>query len=331
MVIIERLKCYLRANPFYKRYLQTRVNDMRYFFRSCKYYVKYYSFKYDKKVSGNTLYFIIDPEIKHPGLADRYKAIVGCYFIARQNGFDFKIIFETPFSLHDYLDENQCKWFADRQALSFSLRNSCVIAYNGGGKIPRLRRSVKQYHVYSYIGYDILETNRIPEYKKRWGELYNALFKPKDLIIKRMVDTGFVKDEYIAVHLRFVNALEHFEEDHFNDLSEAKKENLIQRCLAGIEAIRRQNENVPLLVFSDSRFFLNRVKELPVHVLDGAIGHISFVCNEEAVIKTFVDFYMIGNARRVYIIQAPEMYSTVYSYYAALAGYKEVIPFPLYS
>ena len=329
MIMIERIKCYLRANWFYKKYLQTRVNDMRYFVRSCKYYVKYYSFKYDKAVTGHTLYFIIDPEIRHPGLADRYKAIVGCYFIAQQNGFDFKIIFETPFSLHNYLDENQCKWYADRQALSFSLRNSRVIAYNGGGKIPRLRRSVKQYHVYSYIGYDMLETNRIPEAKKRWGELYNALFRPKELIIRRMAETGFVKDAYIAVHLRFVNALEHFEEDHFNDLSQTSREELIRRCLAGIEAIRKLNEDLPLLVFSDSRVFLDRVKTLPVHVLAGTIGHISFVHDEEAVIKTFVDFYMIGNAKRVYIIQAPELYSTVYSYYAALTGYKEAITFYL--
>ena len=325
MEIIERIKCFLRANTFYTKYLQTHVNDMRYFIRGCKYYVKYYSFKQDRKVTGHTLFFIIDPAIRHPGLADRFKAIVGCYYIAKLNGFDFKIIFETPFLLHDYLDENRCSWMADRQVLSFSLRNARVIAYNGGGKIPRLNRKVKQYHVYSYIGYDILETNRVPEYKKRWGELFNDLFIPKDVIMRRIAATGFAKDEYVAVHLRFVNALEHFERDHFNELTADQKENLIQRCLAGIRTIQRQHADKPLLVFSDSALFLKRVSELPVHTLDGAIGHISFDNNSETFVKTFLDYYMISYARHIYMVRASELYNSVYPYYAALSGNKEAI------
>jgi hypothetical protein len=296
---------------------------MRYFFRSCRYYVKYYSFRPDKTVTGHTLFFIIDPAIKHPGFADRLKAIVGCYYIAEQNGFDFKIIFETPFLLSDYLEVNQYNWLADRQALSYSLRNSRVIAYNGGGKIPRLKRSVKQYHVYSYIGYNILETNRIPDYKKRWGDLFNTLFRPKDFLLQRMADTGFRKDEYIAVHLRFVNALEHFEDDQFNVLPDAQKESLIQRCLTGIRTIQAQNKDLPALVFSDSLIFLNRVRELSLPVLDGPVGHISYKNDKEVVIKTFLDFYMIANARRIYVIRAPELYNSVYPSYAALTGYKD--------
>jgi hypothetical protein len=285
--------------------------------------VKFYSFKPDKTITGNTLFFIIDPAIKHPGLVDRFKAIVGCYFIAGQNGFDFKIIFETPFLLSDYLEVNQYNWIADRQALSYSLRNTRVIAYNGGGKIPRLKRSVKQYHVYSYIGYDILETNQIPAYRKRWGDLFNTLFKPQDFLLQRMGDTGFRKDAYNAVHIRFVNALEHFEKDHFNVLPDTQKESLIQRCLTCIRTIQAQNSDLPLLVFSDSLIFLNRVRELSLPVLDGPIGHISYHGGKEVVIKTFLDFYMIANARQIYVIQAPELYNSVYPCYAALIGYKD--------
>jgi hypothetical protein len=325
MDIIERIKCYLRANKYYKKYLQTRVNDMRYNYRSCRYYIKHYSFGKDKEVTGNTLYFIIDPAIKHPGLADRYKAIIGCYYISKINGFDFKIIYETPFYLNDYLDVNDYNWLSTRDDLSYSLKNSKIIPYNGGGKIPRLNKSVRQYHVYSYIGYDILETNRIQDYKILWGTLYNSLFKPKDIIIQRMKETGFEKNKYIAVHLRFVNALEHFEGDQFNVVSERKKEELIWRCFTGIRTIINDNEGMPVIVFSDSSVFLNRVKDLPVHVLDGQIGHISFNKEKDVTVKTFLDFYMISEARKVYVIHAPEMYATVYSYYAALVGYKDVI------
>jgi hypothetical protein len=325
MDIIERIKCYLRANKYYKKYLQTRVNDMRYNYRSCRYYIKYYSFRKDKEVIDNTLYFIIDPAIKHPGLADRYKAIIGCYYISKINGFDFKIIYETPFHLNDYLDVNEYNWLSTRSDLSYSLKNSRIIPYNGGGKIPRLNKSVKQYHVYSYIGYDILETNRIQDYKTLWGTLYNSLFKPKNFILREIKETGFEKNKYIAVHLRFVNALEHFEGDQFNTVPEKKKEELIQRCFAGIRSIIHANEGIPVIVFSDSGVFLNRIKELPVHVLDGKIGHISFNNEKEIMVKTFLDFYMISEARKVYVIHAPELYATVYSYYAALVGYKDVI------
>jgi hypothetical protein len=325
MEIIERIKFHLRKNPFYKKYLQTRVNDMRYFVRSCKYYLKWYSWKKDKEATGNTLYFIIDPEIKHPGLSDRYKAIIGCYYIAKQSGFDFKIVFETPFKLSDYLNENEQSWTAGFDELSYSLQNTRIIPYNGGGKVPRLNKKVKQYHVYSYIGYDILETNKIPNYKIEWGKLYNSLFTPKDFIRKEIQATGFEKNAYIAIHLRFVNALEHFEGEQFNTLSEANKEALIVRCLRQIKAIIGKNRGVSVIVFSDSQVFLKRVKELPVHVLDGKIGHVSFENEREVIIKTFLDFYMISSARQIYVIRAPEMYGTVFSYYAALTGQKEVI------
>lgn len=324
MAIIERIKCFLRANPYYKKYLQTHINDFRYFYRSCRYYVKYYSLRIDKTVTGNTLFFIIDPAIKHPGLADRLKAIVGCYYIATQNDFDFKIIFETPFILSDYLDVCQCNWLAGRADLSFSIRNTRVTAYNGGGKVPKLHRSVKQYHIYSYIGYDILETNRIPDYKKRWGVLFNELFKPKDFLLQQLRESGFTKNKYNAVHIRFVNALEHFEADFFNDLSASKKENLIQRCIAGLEILLNQDNQLPLLVFSDSRLFLNRARALPLHILDGPIGHISYDNKQETVTKTFLDFYMIAHARNVFVMHAPELYNSVYPFYAASAGYKEV-------
>ena len=67
--------------------------------------------------------------------------------------------------------------------------------------------------------------------------------------------------------------------------------------------------------------FLERVKVLPVIVLDGKVGHISFTENtHEVAMKTFVDFYAISKASRVIRILAPEMYNTVFSYYAAVLG-----------
>lgn len=328
MELFEKIKCVLRANPFYKRHCQTHVNNCRYWVRNMKYYRSYF-WRKDKEVNGHTIYFIIDPQITHPGLADRFKAIIGTYYIAKQNNFDFKIIFTYPFTLSDYLGYASQNWIASFDDLSYSFQNSRIIAYNGGGKVPILNKSIKQYHVYCYIGYDILETNQIGDYKAIWGKLYRELFQPTPLLEKALLNYAYLKEnQFIAIHLRFVNALEHFEGNQFNFLTPEQKEHLITRCISAIQDIINRNPEKQIVVFSDSNIFLTRIKkELPIHVLEGKIGHISFSGNEDIIVKTFIDFYMISKASHVIRILAPEMYGTVFSYYAALIGNKTCIDY----
>ena len=59
------------------------------------------------------------------------------------------------------------------------------------------------------------------------------LFKPSQALNECLNYCSLDSSGYVAVHLRFVNALENFEKDQFNSLTE-DKENLIQRCLKGI-------------------------------------------------------------------------------------------------
>ena len=151
MGYLEKIKYILRGSRYYRKYFQTTVNSLRYYFRDLHYYWQLYSFKKDREVSGNTLYFIIDPNIKHPGLVDRFKAIVGLFYVAKINGFDFKVIFNHPFKLEEYLSVNKYNWIANQSELSYSLQNVRLIPYNGSGKIPRLSKTIKQYHVYCYI------------------------------------------------------------------------------------------------------------------------------------------------------------------------------------
>ena len=161
MGYLEKIKYILRGSRYYRKYFQTTVNSLRYYFRNLHYYWQLYSFKKDREVSGNTLYFIIDPNIKHPGLVDRFKAIVGLFYVAKINGFDFKVIFNHPFKLEEYLSVNKYNWIANQSELSYSLQNVRLIPYNGSGKIPRLSKTIKQYHVYCYIGYDIISSNHV--------------------------------------------------------------------------------------------------------------------------------------------------------------------------
>ena len=294
MGYLEKIKYILRGSRYYRKYFQTTVNSLRYYFRNLHYYWQLYSFKKDREVSGNTLYFIIDP---------------------------FKVIFNHPFKLEEYLSVNKYNWIANQSELSYSLQNVRLIPYNGSGKIPRLSKTIKQYHVYCYIGYDIISSNHVLDAESVWRNLFLELFKPSQALNECLNCCSLDSSGYVAVHLRFVNALENFEKDQFNSLTEDKRENLIQRCLKGIRLIIDQNKNKQIVVFSDSKVFLERVKVLPVIVLDGKVGHISFTENtHEVAMKTFVDFYAISKACRVIRILAPEMYNTVFSYYAAVLG-----------
>ena len=327
--VLEYVKHTLRSNSFYKRHFQGRVNSLRYFVKDLKLYVRNYTWMKDREVEGNTVYFIFDPAQKHPGMTDRIKVIVCCYWIAKQNDFDFKVIYDQPHRLADYLAENEARWEADRSELSYSLRNSRLLSYNGSRPMPRLSKCVKQYHIYHYIGINLLINNHIPDASRIWSECFNELFKPSARLAEAYMETGLVPRQYAAVHLRFVNALEHFEDGFFNSIPPEQQQRLVERSLAALADIRLQCQDLPLYVFSDSNRFLNIAREAGYLTLDGQIGHISFTNDRDALIKAFLDSYAISQSASTYRVLGGHLYESTFPYYAALMGGKECINYKI--
>lgn len=274
----------------------------------------------------NVFYFIIDPCLKHPGLADTLKAIVSCYYIAKKNNYKFKIIYKTPFYLNTYLEENKIKWNADINELEYSIYNTKFFNYTGN-KIPQLKENC-QYHCYNYIGKDIFWHEE--EHIKIWFNLYNELFKPSNLIIKALKKLDFIDKEYVTVHLRFVNLLENFEKGDKSKLSIKEKEILIQKCKQQIFKIKEHHTKIPIVVLSDSATFLNEIKDLPVIILDASnISHICHSNNKNSILKTFIDFHIMINAKYNYKIRGCGLYNTAFSSYAAYSGGKNIIEIDL--
>ena len=263
-----------------------------------------------KLKKADTFFFVIDPRFNHPGLADRMKAIIACYNEAKKNGLHFKIVFKQPFVLEDYLHPTSIDndWVADFRDLEYSFFKTRFVDEKRGWHLSAT--SGCQYHCYNYTGDIIPEIFENTGYK--WHELYHELFTPNEEIVRAIHDTGMPPQSYCAIHLRFVNALEDFEEGHYNRLStESEKQLLIERCKAGIRKIIACNPHKKMLVFSDSKIFLHSLDELPVETLNpDTIGHICFNNNHEQVLKAFLDQYMISLASKVYMITAPEMYSS---------------------
>lgn len=285
--------------------------------------------KHSVECSHGSLYFIIDPNRRHPGLADRLKAIINLYNEAKFNGLKFKIIYKTPFCLEKFLTPalpNIIDWPADYNELIYSLTKTRLVNEHKEFHLKNVKPG-KQYQCYNYTG-DIIPY-KFENTGYKWHELFEELFKPNDEITRFINATGFQPRKYVAVQIRFVNAFDNFEKGFGNHIdNEEKRADLINRCHKAIKqiAIKSKKSGIDdILVFSDSKTFLCTLDELPVKTLDSAnIGHISFSNNHDQIIKTFVDFFMIGKAAHVYHIVSKEMYqSSCFALTAAMAANTE--------
>lgn len=298
--------------------------DLYLFLKKYKLYFSFYGLRKRVAVSKPAVVFIVDKRVRHAGLADRLKAMVTAYYVAKQNGVDFKIVHTHPFRLDDYLAPNRHDWRLDDDQVSYSLRNARILN-TYGMRVPRVRaQPPRQYHVYTSV--DILaRTCPEPECRRIWGELYQELFRPSERLQNALDAVALQENSYIAVHLRFVNALGRFEVGVNNCLDEAGRADLLGRCHRALEELRSRYPTHKIVVFSDSKVFLDSVRTMEnIVVLDGKLGHVTHDGHDDEVTtKVFLDFYLLAKAKKVYSIIAPEMYLTAFSAYAAWSGLKE--------
>lgn len=262
------------------------------------------------RYTPNVFYFIIDPNKNHPGLADRLKAIVHCYNTAKINGLNFKIVYKVPFTLEQYLLPNKIDWVASYKDIGNDMRHIKLYNETNWHTNDSKLKKGKEYDCFNYIGNLLPEAFDDSGYK--WCDLFHELFKPCNELTIMMQSTEMPPpDSYVAVHFRFVNALEHFEDGYYNELSKQEKGNLVKRCRNVLMDIYANNAGNGVFVFSDSKVFLDAIQDLPVKTLsDSNIGHISFNNSNNIVLKTFLDLFMISRSSKVYIIHAPELYNS---------------------
>lgn len=265
----------------------------------------------------NVLVFLFEPGRKHPGIADRLKAIVSNYNLAKQNGYDFRLCFETPFRLADYL-KPKYDWTFRQQDMEYSMADTRIVdeAYR---EVPKRLSPGKQYHSYNYEGHHMPRVFPVTGY--RWCDLFHELFEPSDRLEKAYRALHIQAKTYVSVHLRFVNALEDFENTFFyNHLAtQAERNALIVRCKEAIGKVMKQHPGLDVYVFSDSKVFLDSLQDMPVKVLaHDHIGHVSEGADADATLKSFLDLYVMSKGTMVYRACAPELYSI--SHYALLAA-----------
>lgn len=266
-----------------------------------------------------------DGRKKHGGLVDRFRGMISTYSICKEKGLNFKILFETPFRLYDYLVPNVIDWRIQPEELSYNSNDSTAVFCGSNdthveSPFQRLWLSqnflkpFKQIHVY---------TNAHIERGKKFGELFHELFKPTDAL-QNEIDRNLqaIGEEYIAVSSRFMALLGDFEDCNNTTLSVSEREVIINKVLDKIKEIHRKDGR-KILVASDSVTFLNEACKLDfVYVVPGNVAHVDYAKGEkeDTWMKVFVDFFLLTHAKKIFLLQTGKMYYTGFPRRAAQVG-----------
>ena len=279
---------------------------------------------------NNTVFFIIDKKYKQAGLADRIKAIVNIYFIAKRNELKFKLYFKYPFDIERYFKPNLIDWRCDLSHLDKSILTAKLAMYRAVYPVPKLTKGW-QYHYYWYVGTDLIryyysqnsEWLDPEKWRDEFKQCFDELFTPSEYLLNLAAATGLQERNYISVHFRFVNLLGNFEGKLklYPTLEEDEQETLITKCLNSLKDISEVHSGLPIYVFSDSEKFLARCEALGyLRISGGQIGHIAHSESDTVANKAMLDFYIISRSKVVYTIAHHGMTIGEFSTYAATIG-----------
>lgn len=295
---------------------------------------KYYRpFSWKKQNVDNRYVFMADGIFLHGGMFDRLKGIISIYALAKAQGKEFKIHFVHPFKLENYLLPNSYNWSLKAHQEE-SASKSLVYSYPlsrpifGYGECYEPSRILKDRkgEVHFYYGYNSLkEINEKYGTSFDWGELYDELFKPSPHL-QKYIDyyKNDVGCEYIAIHTRFLNLLGDKTETVINPvLPKDKQEELKEKISNCISDIIRQHHGCKVMIASDSPIFVAYIQDKysNMYIVPGEISHIgTHDSNDSQNIKMFVDYYLIGGAKKVYSLWTEGMWKSAFPEYAAMIG-----------
>lgn len=283
--------------------------------------VKYYDKNpFCKKNAPKIIVSALDGSKTTCGLADRLKGMLSAYAYAKATGVDFVIRHKIPFDLSMFLVPNKYDWKCKDEQVSMNVYDSRpFVLYNNTNpeKLQKLDGS-KQYHFYSNV-------NFIPYINKLFGtefsfhELYNELFKPSDMLMNEVRKFQPDNADYISISFRFTQLMGDFKDVVGQELDDDKKKVLIAKCHNLIERIYNEHDQkYMVLVTADSQRFIDTLGGIPyVFTLPGKIGHIGHESGMETHLKTFLDFYMISQAKKVYMGYSGRMWKSQFAQSAA--------------
>ena len=272
------------------------------------------------------------------GLVDRLRGAVSLFAACKQAGRDFRLYFTHPFPLTDYLQPNEYDWTIKEQEVTFAPSQSHAVIVDTQTNTEWERQwqqqrfaeelndhANKQLHFY---------TNALFSYSLDFSALFNELFHPSERLQASIERAHhIIGGPYVTVSARFCNLLDDFNEETYSEpLSQAGQRQLLDACITQLRHIHRRHQGALVVVCSDSTTFAQTAQgEDYVRVIPGTVSHIGNDTSHhyEYYEKTFLDFCIIADALRAYLLKAPRMHNSGFTYSAARVGQKpyEVVTF----
>lgn len=294
-----------------------------------KYVSQYYSADTPHATnSGKMVICMCDGRMKHGGLGDRIRGIVSVYSVCKANGIQFKIYFNSPFRLEDFLRPNKVDWVVGDEDICYNSEDAFPVFCGSNGthvEMPFQRRwlaknfnkNVKQVHVYTNANLE-----RGKGFKACFDELFCMTEELDGLVGSCLKDIG---ESYISVTCRFQQLLGDFAEGNYTILSPDEQQKLMERSLREIERIYDyMRVKHPILLTSDSIRFLDYAssKLKYVHRVPGRVVHMDYSsdANNLLHLKSFADMMMISKAEKVYLLKSGMMYNSGFPRIAAKIG-----------
>ncbi|GHT86560.1 hypothetical protein FACS1894137_12310 [Spirochaetia bacterium] len=259
--------------------------------------------------------YMADGKLIIGGLADRLRAIISIYDYCKRNSKLFRIFFNHPFFLEDYFVPNKYNWRIEPSEISYNKQDSMPVViyeseYAKDLEIRLLEKKRKQIHIYSNIHVDIVN----------YSELFHFLFKPSEKFSRCILcEQEKIGLNYISVSFRFLGLLGDFVDTvKENLISPENQEELINKCITIVSDLKKKHIDIAkILITADSNRFINRISIYDyVYTVAGPVVHTAIKTEENAgYLKTFLDFFLIGNARKAYFVQTK--YASGFSYMAA--------------
>ncbi len=313
-----------------KKYFSDLYFTLRVYRRGYKLrYQNYSIFKPRRRINRRTVIAMLDYKNQKIGLADRLKGAIytyNCVKELREKGLyiDFKIDYYAPFKLSAYLVPAEYDWQISSDEISYNPTQVELIKFGTRGDNQRhreylLRRIAKsrhnQIHVYC---------NRFDEREGAFSDSFTELFKPSTRVQEILdIHTKALGTGYLDVTLRFQNLLGDFDEGEKRKALDSVQEqqDLIERCMAQIEHIHAAHPDKMILVTSDSRRFLDiAAQKSYVYTIDGELVHMAFTQGSsfELHSKAFVDYLMIAEAEKIYLLKTGRMFNSGFPHTAAM-------------
>ena len=330
------IKHMLMKNQYINWYIHRKRSDKKTYENIIKNYNK------TGNLGGNGWYKpyvinVIDGTILHGGLTDRLRGAISTYAICKEKILPYRLYFTYPFNLEDFLIPNQYEWRISNVDVCGNIRDCNPVILFPMGNNASTEVSAFQFHKQkNYLRrhinrsdkQTIVFTNAAFAYNLDYSNLFNELFKPSIKLqtsINRQIE--ILGPDYISVHARFLDLLGDFKEPikiKKRQLPEIEAQKLIQTSVEQIMLIHDRYPDKKILINSDSTRFIRACSELEyTYSIPGNITHIDmkqsdeYYGNYERYEKTFLDFMVMANSEKIFLLKGNNMRKSGYSFAAS--------------